>query len=518
MYWADKLAKEIIESGKHLPYWVDDMKTPSGYAHIGSLRGPIIHSMIYRALKDQSKEVKFTFIFNDFDSADELPPEFKEEYKEYMGFPLKKVPSPDPKFESMGDLLAEDLKITLRELGVEGEFISSWEMYRQGKFDEVIREALDSSEKIQDIYQKVSGSQKKEKGWLPFQVMCEKCGKLGTTRVYEWDGKEVSYKCEPSMVTWAQGCGHEGKISPFGGNGKLPWKVDWAAHWKVVGITIEGAGKDHGLAGGSYDIAMSLCEEVFHYPRPYKLPYEFFLIGGKKMSSSKGLGLKSHDVTKLLPPSVGRFLFSRTDHKEAIDFDPVDTMTIPDLFDEYDRCREAFVTGSDEDLGRAYELAQVNSADKSNCYLPRFREVAQVVQMGNIDIAKYFADKKGSELNEEEQEILDERIKYSRVWLEKYAPEDAKYSFREKLPEVNLSEKQRELLAKLSSEVFHSKAPEDLEKTIYAISQEMDITARDAFGSIYSVLLGKNHGPKVAWLIFGIGKEKVSERFEEASK
>jgi lysyl-tRNA synthetase class I len=23
------------------------------------------------------------------------------------------------------------------------------------------------------------------------------------------------------------------------------WKVDWAAHWKAIGITVEGAGKDH---------------------------------------------------------------------------------------------------------------------------------------------------------------------------------------------------------------------------------------------------------------------------------
>jgi len=29
------------------------------------------------------------------------------------------------------------------------------------------------------------------------------------------------------------------------------------------GVTIEGAGKDHASAGGSYDIAMELAEKVF---------------------------------------------------------------------------------------------------------------------------------------------------------------------------------------------------------------------------------------------------------------
>jgi len=55
-----------------------------------------------------------------------------------------------------------------------------------------------------------------------------------------------------------------------------------AAHWKVIGITVEGAGKDHASKGGSYDIAMTLCEEVFKYEKPFRLPYEFILIGGKK--------------------------------------------------------------------------------------------------------------------------------------------------------------------------------------------------------------------------------------------
>ncbi|KKU63514.1 MAG: Lysine-tRNA ligase [Candidatus Woesebacteria bacterium GW2011_GWC2_47_16] len=250
MYWADKIAKEIISSKKYKPYWVDDMKTPSGFAHIGSLRGPLIHSLIFRALKASTKEkVTFTFVFNDFDHADELPPEFKEELGKYMGFPLRKIPSPSKEFNSLGEFLSHDLKKSMEALGVEAEYLSSWDMYQEGKFDGVIREALDSAEKIQDIYEKISGSKKREQGWLPFSPICENCGKVGTTKAFAWDGKEVSYKCEPAMVAWADGCGHEGKVSPFGGTGKLPWKVDWAAHWKVVGVTVEGAGKDHASAG-----------------------------------------------------------------------------------------------------------------------------------------------------------------------------------------------------------------------------------------------------------------------------
>src|SRR3989344_1611631 len=272
MYWADKVVGQIMDSGKYQPYYVDDMKTLSGFPHIGSLKGPIFHDLIYKALKQLGQDVKFTYVWNDFDVIDELPPEFKESMKEYMGYSLRMAPSPVAGFESFGKYFAHDFKKVLDSLGIEAEYLSSYDMYKEGKFDEVIKTALDNSEKIQDIYEKVAGSKKREVGWLPFQVICENCHKLGTTKVYAWDGEKVSYKCERELVKWATGCGHEGKISPFSGNGKLPWKVDWAAHWKVLGITIEGAGKDHTSAGGSLDIAMAICKEVFKYDKPYKLP------------------------------------------------------------------------------------------------------------------------------------------------------------------------------------------------------------------------------------------------------
>src|SRR3989338_8638663 len=401
MYWADRVAKEIINSGKFKPYWVDDMKTLSGFPTIGSLRGPFVHDFIYKALLNAGVVSKFTYIFNDFDPMDEVPPELKGEFSEYLGFPLKNVPSPKEGYPNYADYFAADFGEVLRELGVSAEFLSSLDLYHEGKFDGVIKEALDNAEKIQDIYQKVSGSKKREMGWLPLQVICENCGKIGTTRVHDWDGKTVGYTCEKEMVKWAEGCGHTGRVNPFGGKAKLPWKVDWPAHWKVLGITIEGAGKDHSSAGGSRDIANALCKEVFHIESPYNLPYEFFLLGGRKMSTSKGLGLKAREAKELLPPSVVRFLFCRTDYKQTVEFDPVGTMAIPDLFDEYDRCFKAYVESSDETLAKTFEMAQVGGLPhKKPIFLARFRDIVNYIQMPNIDILKKCAELKGEELNE----------------------------------------------------------------------------------------------------------------------
>ena len=111
MFWADKIADEIIESGNYKPYWVDDMKTPSGFAHVGSIRGPIIHSLIYRALKDFKQKATFSFVINDFDPVDELAPELKDKFSEYLGLPLKKTSSPEPGFASLADYYADDFII-----------------------------------------------------------------------------------------------------------------------------------------------------------------------------------------------------------------------------------------------------------------------------------------------------------------------------------------------------------------------------------------------------------------------
>ena len=184
MYWADKVAKEIIDSGKFKPYYVDDMKTLSGYPTIGSLKGPVFHDLIFKALKHAGQDAKFTYVWNDFDVIDELAPEFKEFMNEYLGFPLRLAPSPVKGYENFGTYFAQDFKKVLDSLGIEAEYLSSFDMYKEGKFDEVIKIALDNSEKIQDIYEKVAGSKKREANWLPLQVICENCGKLLTNPVF----------------------------------------------------------------------------------------------------------------------------------------------------------------------------------------------------------------------------------------------------------------------------------------------------------------------------------------------
>ncbi len=520
MYWADKVANEIIQSGKFKPYWVDDMFTPSGFAHIGSLRGPLVHDLIYKALKHLGENPTFSFVINDFDVIDGLPENLKDKFSQYLGVTVKQAPSPVEGYASFADYFADDFKKVLKNLDINPTYYSSWDLYHEGKFDEVIKEALDNAQKIQEIYQKVAGSKKAEASWLPFQVICENCGKLGTTKVHDWDGKTVAYVCEPELVKWAKGCGHKARISPFGGTGKLPWKVDWPAHWKVLGVTIEGAGKDHSSAGGSRDIARELVKDVFHINEPYNLPYEFLLIGGKKMASSKGLGLKARELTDLLPLEVGRFLFCRHDYKVAVEFDPMGTMAIPDLFDEYDRCFKAYIEDSDETLARTFEMAQVGKLpEKIPTFFIRFRDVVNIIQMPNINILEKCEELKGEKLTEAEIKLIEERVKYAKVWLEIYAPDEFRLQMLEELPEMvkDLSKDQKKFLSSAIKLIENIAKPEDLQLALYNLTKELRFDTKKSFSAIYISLIGKEFGPKAAWFLLSIPKAKVIERLQQAA-
>jgi lysyl-tRNA synthetase class 1 len=337
--------------------------------------------------------------------------------------------------------------------------------------------------------------------WFPLQVVCLNCGKLGTTKVTSWDGEKVGYECSKTLVKWAEGCGEKGSISPFGGNAKMPFKVEWAAKWWTFGVTIEGAGKDHASAGGTYDVARKIVKDVFGIEPPLKLPYEFFLYDGKKMSSSKGLGLTGQDLLEVMPQEIVRFLMIKTEPNTAVEFNPFGTQIIPKLYDDYQKAALEFENKTESDLSRAFELSQINGAKIPPKF--RFLTLAQWVQMPNME-------------GEIEKEGLSDWAKFAKVWVEKYAPESDKFLIQKEMPDVsNLSYLQKEYLKSLVPLFEKETTAEELQTAIYEKTKEKEIPSMDAFKAIYTAFLGKDHGPKAAWLLQSLDKNFVIERLSK---
>ncbi|HVW71766.1 MAG TPA: lysine--tRNA ligase, partial [Candidatus Paceibacterota bacterium] len=370
---------------------------------------------------------------------------------------------------------------------------------------------------IRRILKEVSGSVKDE-SWLPVSVVCENCGKMMTTRAYDFDGATVAYVCDRSPDGTVP-CGHTGRRSPFGGGSKLFWKVDWAAKWVAVGVDVEGAGKDHSVKGGSRDVSNHVAKEIFGYESPFDVPYEFFLVGGRKMSSSKGKGSSAKDIADLFPPSVLRYALIGKDIMQQINVDPAGD-SVPVMYDLYDELAEHARAGNADDYTRLFTLCQLPE-ERAELLIPwqmRFRDVAFTVQMPHLDLAADAAAQKGADLTADEKNALDERAQYARFWLSAYAPEQFVYKLQESLPEISLSADQKKALAMLADYMKEPRTGEDVHNKLHEMKTEVPIAPKELFQAIYRAFLNRDSGPKAGQFLAGLPREFVEQRLTEAAK
>lgn len=528
MFWADRVVEEItkeygekIAAGK--PLVIRDEKTASGRVHIGSLRGVAIHGIIAEILSEKGIANRYLYEINDFDPMDGLPSYLeREKFLPHMGKPLYTIPSPDGEAKNYAEYFAQEFIGVITEFGFAPEFYRLSEQYKTGKFNDVIRLALQNADQIRAIYKKVSGSVKGE-DWMPLQVICERCGKIGTTKISSFDGERVTYTCEEKLVSWARGCGHKGNTSPFDGNAKLPWKVEWAAKFKVIGVDIEGAGKDHSTKGGSREIAAAICRDVFDHIPPLNIPYEFLLVEGRKMSSSKGAGASSREIADALPHELLRSLLLLKDPRRVIDFVP-DGDTIPVLFDTYDKLAQAYFENTSGDNPRIFVLMHSPAERKkiTRRFLPRFLQIAFLTQMPHMNIEEEVTKMKGSPLTDEDKKEITHRVAIARRWLSLYAPEEYKYELQEEsVPEAakNFSAEQKKALALLLEYIAMQNTLDGqaLHTKLHEIKTDIGIAPQDFFSAIYQSFLGKDSGPKAGWFLSVLEKKFLEKRLKEVS-
>jgi len=522
MFWADKITDEIsaqlkekISSGE--PLIVRDEKTASGRVHIGSMRGVAIHGLVADVLNEKNISAKFLYEINDFDTMDGLPAYLDaSEYEKYMGMPLRDVPSPDGKADNFAEYYAAEYKAVIEEGGFAPEFYRASELYASGKMNDVIRLALENAETIRDIYKKVSGGVKPD-DWLPLSVVCENCGRNGTTKTTSFDGENVTYECREDLVKWAKGCGHIGNISPYDGKAKLPWKVEWAAKWVVVGVDVEGAGKDHSTRGGARDIANNIARQVFKFNPPFDIPYEFFLVGGAKMSSSKGSGSSAREVADALPRKIFRLALLGTRPMRAINFEP-EGNTIPTLFDRYDEIAQKHWDGVGDDDARMYELIHLHEVPE-RYYRMRFSQVAFLSQMPHIDIFEEARKEKGEDLNDIEKGELHERVDYALAWLKEHAPERYVFELQQNTPDASFSDLQKQAFGKILEYVEKSTelTGEDLHHQLHEIKTEVGIEPKDLFSGLYTAFLNRESGPQAGWFLSVLPRELLVGRLKDIS-
>lgn len=516
MQWLDSLVASVDPSQ---PQVINDSKTPSGRVHVGALRGVLIHDAVYRALVEKQIPVQYMFGVDDYDPLDELPAGQQDFFRPYLGQPLCNVPAPPGSSATdLADYFISEFFGVFAELGVGPHTYRMRDVYKSGRFNEDIRAILTHADDVRRVYKEVSHSERPPH-WYPFQALCEQCGRIGTTEVYEFDGVEVKYRCRRDLVKWATGCDHSGSVSPFNGNGKLPWKLEWVAKWHTFGITIEGAGKDHTTKGGSRDVAAACMKAIFGQDAPKNIPYEFFLVGGAKMSSSRGVGASAREMAHLLPPEVLRFLVLKSPPNRPVNFSPNEEHTVK-LFNEFDRLRTAMLKSPppNEADRRLFHLCLAHPDDDVPAYEPPFQLLTTLLQMPHLDVEQEIAKRKGSELTPVETQHLARRIESARYWLDHYASEEEKIRVQESVPRsaLDLSVEQKAFLQSLAAALVGvAWEDEPLQTTIFSTAKQIPMASAVAFEAIYRAFLDRTSGPRAGSLLATLDPAFVLGRLEE---
>ncbi len=514
MHWADVLAEELIAVGnKHV---LATGITPSGPIHIGNMREVLTTDAVYRALVKRDADVEFIYIADDYDHLRKRYPYLPKSFEEYVGKPVSDIPCPCGNHASYADHYLSNFLQSLDEIGIHPTIYRAKEMYTKGMYDEAIQTALEQTAKIREIIETISKRTLPSK-WIPFNVQCEQCGRMTTVQTVLYEFPSIEYTCS---------CGYAGTIDiRKGGVGKLPWRIDWPARWKMFNVTFEPFGKDHATTGGARQTGEKIVEKVYNYPPPRYVVYEFILLKGKgAMHSSTGTGLSAGEMLEMTPPEVLRFLMMKHQPNKHIAFDP--GFGLLNLIDEYDQFERVYF-GTEKkikgmkDLDVTYELSQPYEIPKQLPQQIPYRHLVTLVQIADtwkdlLGILHRTGQIPGV-LSKNDEKRLQQRTNHVQYWLEHFAPSAVKFDVKKELPSTILTKDQKMILQTFlekSDEI--SWDAESIHDLIYMITEERKIPSATAFSCIYQIILGQNNGPRIGFFLSNLQKSFVLKRFQEA--
>ncbi len=530
LFWADQLAKQIISRekfhyvDKKIPkfdvFTVKTSASLSGVLHIGRLSDTIRGETVYRALKDAKAKAKLIWVAEDMDPLRKVPKNLPEEFEKYIGMPVTDVPDPDGSYKNYAERFkAEYFEVLDEFVTAKMEKFSMREEYKKGRFNKYIKKILEKAEEVREIQNKYR-TNKLAKGFIPWKPICGNCGKIVTTDVKEFSNGIVRYQCKDYEFesTTASGCNHKGENDPLKGDGKLLWKSEWAAQWSHWKVAAEGAGKEYQVPNSAFWVNAEIVEKILNFPMPEPIFYEHLMIDGEKMSASLGNVVYPKDWLEVASAELLRFFYN----KRLMKTRSFSWKDLPKLYDDYDMHMDVFSgkveldnKKEEQHMKRLFEISHGKEIKPVNV---TFAHAAMVAQIGPSDEDIIRSLEKTGHYGKKMHDIIFERINKAKAWLEKYAPDDVKFTVQEEVPkDLRLSVKEKKALH-LVAEALKEK--EWNEKTLfeefYNICKKIDVKNTDFFRAAYNVLLNKDKGPKLAPFILALGKEKVIELFEKA--
>jgi len=478
-YWVDQLAYQVLKvPGRHV---ISSAITTSGPTHLGTVEEFLFPSVISSRLQELGDQPEFIFIGDIMDALDSVPAGLPAWLEEWLGKPLTSVPDPYGCHRSFGEHFLADTVSYMDRFDVKPKVIPASDLYASGLYDDYVKLYYSKLDAVKRILENTS-LRKLPEGWMDIVMpVCETCGKIATTRVTGFDGQYIYYS-DDKDVGYAKGCGHSGKVPLSGHAWKMTWRLDWPTRQAFLGVTLEGAGKDHHTKGGSWDTAKAVHEELLGRKPPLSYRWGFVLLNGKKMSKSQGIGALS-EIMGYIPPEVLKYFLLRVDIEKDKSIDDSGEGMLR-LIDEFERDLR-------EPMSEKRRMA-VHLAQPSEGWEKPFVLLLLAYQLeGGWDGAKQRLALKSS---------------YLRPYVERWVAS-------QKLPDAyRISYSPRPAQGLVRKWIMGLRGDEtglEASQKLRELANASGIPVEQAFAEAYVCLLGKPMGPKLSSLVDAIGVRRL---------
>ncbi|WP_248961002.1 lysine--tRNA ligase [Sphaerisporangium perillae] len=560
--WVSRFADEVIAeaerraSGK--PIVCASGLSPSGPVHLGNLREVMTPHLVADEIRRRGHEVVHIISWDDYDRFRKVPAGVDSSWSEHIGKPLTSVPAPPgSEHPNWAEHFKAPMKAALAELGIEFHGISQTAMYTSGAYREQILLAMRERGRIDAILDRYrtkakpaaakkpqqkldeadaaaaeaaaegSGAASEDDGmaaagYFPYKPYCSVCERdMTTVTAYDDDTTELSYTCV---------CGHSETVRLSEHNrGKLVWKVDWPMRWAYEDVVFEPSGVDHSSPGSSFVVGGQIIKEVFGADQPIGPMYAFVGISGMaKMSSSKGAVPTPADALEIMEAPLLRWLYARRKPNQS--FKVAFDQEIQRLYDEWDALERKIDDGTALPADVAAYTRAIGTASGPLPVTPRplpYRTLASIVDITTGDSEQTLRILRDLDAEHPITSLDETRPRLDRAerWITTQVPAEQRTRVREE-PDTallaSLGEDGRESLRLLLEGLDEHWSLDGLTSLVYGVPKvraglapdakptpELKVAQREFFALLYTLLVGRDTGPRLPTLLLAVGADRV---------